>query len=280
MMKALLSSGLFFFCTATLNGTTKELETPIQYKVWSPSQVQSLVSHLPSSIRWRICTSITCVKWRINRHFGVRRITGVGVKAGMCSSAGSLPRIHQSGEMMSLDSNYVKKVDTCKGAANWNQYTSPFITNRQLINDARALQLTRGSFTQLPARLDSRWSVALFKEHWLVRAGVNNWLFSRWSMHGDCKQVLYCAEPSVCAHWVQLCNRRRSDKVEPENRREPAAVTKNSNEAHVHIQMCEQLRFAFWLWASSQFGLFSVLRNLFEETTTHKTHQLSSPHFF
>lgn len=36
---------------------------------------------------------------------------------------------------------------------------------------------------------------------------------------------------------------------------------KNSNEAHVHNQMCEeQLRFAFWVWAASQLGLFLVLR--------------------
>lgn len=183
--------------------------------------------------------------------------------------------------MMSCDSNYVKKVDTCKGAANWNQYTSPFITNRQLINDGRALQLTRVSFTQLPASLDSRWSVALFKEHWLVRAGANNWLCSRWSMHGDSEQLLYCTEPSVCAHWGQLCNRRRSEKVESSTRREPAAVTKTSSEIHVHIQICaEQLRFAFWVWAASQLGLFLVLRYLLEETTTHKTRQLSSPHFF
>lgn len=215
------SSGpfFFFFCTASLIVTTKELDhppgkPPSTFKVWSPSQVQSLVSHLPLSIRWRICTSITRVKWRINRHFGVSRISVVCVKAGMYSSVGSLPRTHQSGEMMSCDSNYVKKVDTCKGAANWNQYTSPFITNRQLIDDARALQLTRVSFTQLPASPGSRWSVALFKEHWLVRAGVNNWLFSRWSKHGDSKQVLYCTEASVCAHSVQLCNRRRSEKVE------------------------------------------------------------------
>lgn len=183
--------------------------------------------------------------------------------------------------MMSCDSNYVKKVDTCKGAANWNQYTSPFITNRQLINDGRALQLTRVSFTQLPASLDSRWSVALLKEHWLVRAGVNNWSCSRWSMHGDCKQLLYCTEPSVCAHWGQLCNRRRSEKVESSTRHEPAAVTKSSSESHVHIQICkEQLRFAFWVWAASQLGLFLVLRYLLEEMTTHKTRQLSSPHFF
>lgn len=119
------------------------------------------------------------------------------------------------------------------------------------------------------------WTVALFKEHWLVRAGVNNWLFSRWSMHGDSKQGLYCTEPSVCAHWVQLCNRRRSEKVASSNRREPAAVTKNSNEAHVHIQMSEeQLRFALWVWAASQLGLFLVLCYLLEETTTHKTRQL------
>lgn len=101
--------------------------------------------------------------------------------------------------MMSCDSNYVKKVDTCKGAANWNQYMSPFITNRQLINGAGALQLTRVSFTQLPAKLDGRSSVALFREHWLVRAGVDNWLFSWPSIQGDSKQVLYCTEPSMRA---------------------------------------------------------------------------------
>lgn len=51
---------------------------------------------------------------------------------------------------------------------------------------------------------------------------------------------------------------------------------KNSNEAHVHNQMCEeQLRFAFWVWAASQLGLFLVIKAiLLEETTTHKTRQL------
>lgn len=76
------------------------------------------------------------VKWRINRHSHISRLSVVCVKARMYSSVGSLPRTHQSQEMMSCDSNYVKKVDTCKGAANWNQYTSPFIRIRQLINGA------------------------------------------------------------------------------------------------------------------------------------------------
>lgn len=43
--------------------------------------------------------------------------------------------------MMICDSNYVKRVDMCKGAANWNQYTKAFITNRQAINIRGALQL-------------------------------------------------------------------------------------------------------------------------------------------
>lgn len=58
------------------------------------------------------------VKWRINRHFHISRLSVVSVKARMYSAVGSLPRTHQSQEMMSCDSNYVKKVDTCKGAAN------------------------------------------------------------------------------------------------------------------------------------------------------------------
>lgn len=58
-------------------------------------------------------------------------------------------------EMMICDSNYVKKVDTCKGASNWNRYTRGFITNRQLINTWGAVRLTRVSFTQLPVSLDS-----------------------------------------------------------------------------------------------------------------------------
>lgn len=125
------------------NVTTKQLDQPRSpYEAQHRCRVSSVTRHYRSG---RICTSITHVKWRINRHFGIGRISVVGVKAEMYSSVGSLPRTHQSGEMMSCDSNYVKKVDTCKGAANWNQYTSPFITNRQLINEARALQVLLNS---------------------------------------------------------------------------------------------------------------------------------------
>lgn len=238
----------------------------------------ALANHLLLSIRWWICTSITHVKWRINRHFGVGGISVVCVKAGTYSSVGSLPRTHQSGEMMSCDSNYVKKVDTCKGAANWNQYTSPFITNRQLINEARALQLTRVSFTQLPARLDS-CSVALFKEQWFVRAGVNNWLFSR------CTVTSSRFSPALRRPCVRTeCSFATGGGAKKLSLRTGVSLpqlTKNRNEAHVHIQMCEeQLRFAFWVWAASPLGLFLVLRNLLEETTTLQTRQRSSPQFF
>lgn len=160
-----------------------------RYEARHRCRASSVACHYRSGEGPALC--ITQVKWRINGRFGVSRVSVVWGKAGMYSSVGSRPRTHQSEEMMSCDSNYVKKVDTCKGAANWNQYASPFITNRQLINGAGALQLTRGSFTQLPARLDSRCSAALFKEHCLGRAGVNNWLFSPGSMH--CGSIRFSA---------------------------------------------------------------------------------------
>lgn len=56
----------------------------------------------------------------------------------------------------------------------------------------------------------------------------------------------------------------------------PAAVSRNRNEAHVHIQMCEeQLGFDLWVGAA-ELGPWPVLvlRYLLEETTTHKTRQL------
>lgn len=58
---------------------------------------------------------------------------------------------------MICDSNYVKKVDTCKGAANRNRYAGAFITDRQLINDRGAAVRRAGlSFTQLPVSLTGR----------------------------------------------------------------------------------------------------------------------------
>lgn len=103
------SSGLFFFLHSQPECNHQRTGPPSWYKVWSPSQVQSLVRHLPLSIRWRIWTSITHVKRRINRHFGVSRICVVCVKAGMNSSVGSLPRTISQGKWWAVTAIMLKR---------------------------------------------------------------------------------------------------------------------------------------------------------------------------
>lgn len=98
-----------------------------------------------------IKNTITQRKWRIDRQFSHYWAICIFFLAWDIFFCGLSAQNSSVREMMICDSNYLKKVDTCKGAANWNQYTGAFITNRQQINTLRALQLTFLSFTQLPA---------------------------------------------------------------------------------------------------------------------------------